>query len=376
MTAPLHGIRILDFTELLAGPFLTQALVELGAEVVKIERPGSGDAARGMAPNLFRALNRGKISVALDLKDAAGRDQARAMAREADAVIESFRPGVMARLGLGADELRAENPRLVYLSIAGYGATGPLSQTTGHDLNFLAESGVASLCGTPGQPPSHAIGLPLADLGGALYGLSALLAAILQRNQTGRGQFLDLSLADCMAHWANPRRAAFAGEGITGLDRQREAVLQNPGYGVFACRDGSVAITALETPAREAVVKALELVDMDRGSEHFPPRQADAARLNRAIAEKTRQMSCAAVIAALRDRGVSASAVLSLEETETSAHFLARGLLMDTGAGRQVRFPVRLTDMPDLPTRSPDLGQGAGCGTGGPTCAAPSEMQD
>ena len=199
---PLHGLQVLDFSTLLPGPMCSLLLAEAGAEVMKVERPGGGDEMRTYVPRLgsdsvnFALLNRGKRSVTLDLKSKAGRDEALGLARESDVVIEQFRPGVMARLELGYDDLRAVNPRIVYCSISGYGQTGPMANTAAHDLNYLAESGMLSLSvgadGSPVLPPAL-----IADIGGGAYpAVMNILLAVMQRDRTGYGCHLDVSMAD------------------------------------------------------------------------------------------------------------------------------------------------------------------------------------
>jgi crotonobetainyl-CoA:carnitine CoA-transferase CaiB-like acyl-CoA transferase len=178
MIKPLEGVRIVDFSELLPGPFMTQNLCELGAEVIKIERPPHGDSARRMAPGLFEAVNRGKQSRVLDLKQPAGRERAIALISQADILVETYRPGVMSRLGLGYEAMKVLNPRLIYASLTGYGQSGPMAALPGHDLNYLAVGGAIALSGHGASTPAHAFGLPAADLCGAMYGFSAILAAL------------------------------------------------------------------------------------------------------------------------------------------------------------------------------------------------------
>ena len=354
MSGPLAGIRALDFTELLPGPFLTQALVEMGAEVTKVERPPKGDGVRTSSPGVFAAVNRGKRSLLLDLKTEAGRAEAMALAERADLVIEGYRPGVMDRLGLGWDQVRARNPRAIYLSLSGYGQTGPMRLVPGHDLNYLANAGITALCGEPEGPPAHPIGLPVADLGGAIYGLSAVLAALFQRERTGRGQYLDLALADCMAHWANARRANFHGRGLADLPAQRRAALTRPAYGVFPVADGWITIAALETHFFKALVRLLDLPELQDPSLDTPPaRVAWAEEINAAVAAGLAPLTRDAAVALLLDHDIPAAPVLSPAEADASPHFQARGLARPTAAGPLTPFPVRLEGMasalPDAP---------------------------
>jgi crotonobetainyl-CoA:carnitine CoA-transferase CaiB-like acyl-CoA transferase len=247
MIKPLEGVRIVDFSELLPGPFMTQNLCELGAEVIKIERPPHGDSARRMAPGLFEAVNRGKQSRVLDLKQPAGRERAIALISQADILVETYRPGVMSRLGLGYEAMKVLNPRLIYASLTGYGQSGPMAALPGHDLNYLAVGGAIALSGHGASTPAHAFGLPAADLCGAMYGFSAILAALYQRASTGEGQYLDIAMLDCVAHWLNVRVGHFHHAGIDSLESQRRDVLIKPAYGVFETADARhLTICALE----------------------------------------------------------------------------------------------------------------------------------
>lgn len=346
MRAPLSGVCIADFSELLPGPFLTQALRELGAKVIKIERPPGGDAARQSSPGLFGSVNRGKESLLIDLKTDAGRQEALEIAASADVVVEGYRPGVMGRLGLGYEAVSARNPRVIYLSLTGYGQSGPLRDLPGHDLNYLASAGVTSLCGSPGEPPRHGIGLPIADLGGAVYGLSALLAALFQRERDDIGQYLDVSMTDCMAHWLNPRKGVCHVNGFTALTEQRKVALTRPAYGVFDCRDGAVTIAALEGHFWTRLVSLLEIQEF-AGEKYntIGARTADCARINAAIAEKIAGLTREEALSLLTAADIPASPVLSLAEAEVSGHFQARGLGVASEVGPLTGFPIRLVGM-------------------------------
>lgn len=196
---PLAGVRVLDLSRLLPGPFLTQLLADLGADVVKVEEPGVGDHARWTHPEVdgagyaFAAVNRGKRSIPLDLKKPGGVEVARRLAARADVLVESFRPGVMDRLGLGDAALEALNPRLVRVSLVGY-PPGPLRGAPGHDLNYESVSGILAAQGEPGRPMPGAA--PLGDVAGALYAAAGLLAALLERGRTGRGRRVEVALSE------------------------------------------------------------------------------------------------------------------------------------------------------------------------------------
>jgi alpha-methylacyl-CoA racemase len=204
---PLSGIRIVDLTNLLPGPLATLMLAEAGAEVIKVERPG-GDDMRGYAPQwqgtgaAFSLLNRGKTTVTLDLKAEAGAAQLRALLEGADILVEQFRPGIMERLGFGYEAARAINPRLIYCSISGYGQTGPRAAEAGHDLNYIAGTGLLSL--QPG-PPGRPVVPPalVADIaGGTFPAVINILLALRQRDRTGQGCHIDIAMTDAMFTFA------------------------------------------------------------------------------------------------------------------------------------------------------------------------------
>ncbi|MGA8784771.1 MAG: CoA transferase, partial [Polaromonas sp.] len=200
---PLAGVRVLDISQVMAGPYACMLLADLGADVIKIEPPGSGDQTRGAmgfkmkGPDSmgFLNMNRNKRSVALNLKSDAGRELLLRMAKDADILIENYRPGAMKRLGLGYDVLKEINPRLVYTSISGFGQTGPWADRPGFDLMAQAMSGVMSVTGYPDGPPVKA-GVPVADIGCALFAVYGTLAAYIGAKATGQGQYIDASLFD------------------------------------------------------------------------------------------------------------------------------------------------------------------------------------
>ena len=287
---PLAGVRVLDLSRLLPGPFLTQLLADLGADVVKVEEPGLGDHARWIPPEVdgagyaFSAVNRGKRSVALDLKTAGGLDVARRLAARADVLVESFRPGVLDRLGLGDAALAALNPRLVRVGLVGY-PPGARRDEAGHDLNYESVAGILAMQGAPEAPMPGAV--PLADLAGALYGATGLLAALLERERTGVGRRVEVALADAAFAFQalNLSRAAAAdpvpprgrGDLSGGL----------PSYRVYRCADGAfVALAALEEKFWRRFVEAA-------GEPGLAPLHLDAspqahARLEALFASRTR----------------------------------------------------------------------------------------
>lgn len=246
---PLAGVRVLDLTRVLAGPMASQLLGDLGADIIKVEPPGKGDETRGFAPFLgteshyFVSLNRGKRSVVLDLTQPEGADILRALARKADVLVENFRPGVMARFGLGADVLMADNPRLVYCAISGFGLTGPLRDKPSFDIVTQAMSGVLSVNGETGRPPVK-LGIPIGDLSGGIFGAISILSALHERGATGRGRLIDVSLLDgTMSLLGYLSQLAFlTGEDPGPVGNAHPSVVPDD---AFPAADGAIVIACL-----------------------------------------------------------------------------------------------------------------------------------
>jgi alpha-methylacyl-CoA racemase len=357
MTA-LQDVRVLDLTRLLPGPFCTLLLADLGADVIKVEDTDGGDYLRWMPPlvgeysAIFHPLNRNKRSVALNLKSAGGRDAFLQLAAGADVVVESFRPGVMDRLGVGYDELHARNPRLVVCSISGYGQDGPYRDRAGHDLNYAALAGVLSLSsgedGTPAMP-----GVQVGDLGaGALHAAVAILAALHERARTGAGQHCDIAMLDGLVSWMAPHAALyFAGEEVP---HARTLTLngRNPCYRIYPCADGHLSVGALEPKFWQAFVEAIGLphlagdglADGERGRRVGA--QVEAVLLQRTRAEWAEQFA---------GRDVCCEPLLTVDEVFEDPQVRHRGLRLDPGVAgptAQCGFPIRLSDSPATVRRS------------------------
>ena len=254
--APLSGVRVLDLSRLLPGPVASLHLADLGADVIKIEDTGVGDYARTMGDGpdgldgtsfFFRAVNRNKRGLTLDLKQAQGREALLRLVAGADILLESFRPGVMERLGLGYETLRASNPRLVYCAITGYGQDGPWALRAGHDLNYIAQAGVLEQTGTAGGPPAIPA-LQIGDLlGGAMTAVSAMLAALFKARATDEGSFVDVAMSDSvLAHNLFP---LFALQAEGALSPRGGDLLTggHANYGVYRTQDGKyMAVAPLE----------------------------------------------------------------------------------------------------------------------------------
>jgi crotonobetainyl-CoA:carnitine CoA-transferase CaiB-like acyl-CoA transferase len=250
---PLQGVRVLDLTRLLPGPVATLHLADLGADVIKIEDHGAGDYARTMGEGpdgisvFYRCVNRNKRGLRLDLKQPAGRDVFLRLARDADVIVESFRPGVTDKLGIGFEAVRAINPKIVYCAISGYGQTGPLAMAAGHDLNYIGFSGALEQIGVDGGKPAIP-NLQIGDLlGGALSGVMGILAALFDAQRSGKGRFVDVAMSEAvLAHNFFPLFALQSGAGAAerGCDMLTGG---DAGYGVYETADGRyMAVAPLE----------------------------------------------------------------------------------------------------------------------------------
>ncbi|MBI4083764.1 MAG: CoA transferase [Candidatus Lambdaproteobacteria bacterium] len=338
---PLSGIRVLDFTTLLPGPLATLMLAEAGAEVIKIERPGVGDEMRAYQPRLgrdsvnFALLNRGKRSVALDLKDRRQRERLWPLIDSADVLVEQFRPGVMARLGLDYERLRRRNPRLVYCSITGYGQEGPSRDVAGHDLNYLAETGLLGLAadraGAPVVPPAL-----IADIAAGSYpAVVNIQLALLERARTGSGCLLDVAMTDNLfpfLYWAlgtahvTGRWPRPGGELVTG---------GSPRYAIYRTRDGRyLAAAPLEQRFWDVFCGVIGLDAALRED------AADPAATMAAVAGRIGSDTAARWRERFAGKNACCTVVATLEEALAAPHFRARGLFDWSLAASDRRVPA------------------------------------
>jgi crotonobetainyl-CoA:carnitine CoA-transferase CaiB-like acyl-CoA transferase len=295
MSMLLEGITILDLTRLLPGPYGTMLLADLGAEVIKIEEPEVGDYAREFTPSIggegavFQAVNRNKKSVALNLKREEGKAVFRRLAASADAVVEQFRPGVMERLGLGYAALQAVNPRLVYCALTGYGQDGPYRGRAGHDINYIAVGGVLGMTGVADGPPVLP-GIQIADLSGGTVAALGVVTALLARERTGRGRFVDVAMLDTVVSWLGLPAAMYAATGE--VPRRGRHFLGGglPGYQVYETKDGRyITLGALEEKFWRNLCRALGREDLVPLAEPEEGRRAEVfGELRRIFQGKTR----------------------------------------------------------------------------------------
>lgn len=333
MTSALKGLKVLDFSTLLPGPFATLYLADLGAEVIHIESPTRPDLVRLFPPyangqaTSHSYLNRNKQSVTLDLKDPASIAQIKEKISEYDIVVEQFRPGVMQRLGLDYPTLSEINPRLIYCSITGYGQSGTYKDKAGHDINYIALSGIAGHCGRQdsGPPP---MGIQIADVaGGSLHAVIGILAAVVERQNSGLGQYIDISMTDCVVGLNNMAAAAsLAG----GQHQQRELEQLNGGtfYDYYATADDRyLSIGSLEPQFMTGLATALELpILLEKGTSFDPE---DRQMVKQAIREKIKTQTLATWNNLFSQLDVCVEPVLSLDEALNSKISKERGWVIN-----------------------------------------------
>jgi crotonobetainyl-CoA:carnitine CoA-transferase CaiB-like acyl-CoA transferase len=295
--APLHQVRVVDLSWLLPGPFCTSLLADLGADVLKIERPGDGDYARDLLPGLFRLVNRGKRSAVFDLQTPHDRERLLQIAASADIFVEGFRPGVVDRLGVGYAQVRKRNPKIIYVSISGYGQVGALASQPGHDINFCAEAGLLAIPSSVDQERPYRMQLPVSDIAGSMYAALSAVAALRQRDATGQGAHVDVSLAECAFAWSALRWA----DAPSGTQDHWKHV--SPGNDLFRAADGEWLATALvEEKFWTGFCRAAHALGARAALDPHSPPRADAPREARlaqrsAIAEAIAQFPSAAWIA-------------------------------------------------------------------------------
>jgi len=354
---PLAGIRILDFSVLLPGPFATVTLADLGADVIKVEAP-KGDEGRTITGLHFASVNRNKRSIALDLKDAASRPIVARLAAWADVAIETFRPGVAQRLGIDADTLRAYNERLIYCSLSGYGQNGPQAQTPGHDLNYLAAAGMLTLAGHWGESRPRRPGIPVADLAAGAYAAIAILSALHERERTGRGRRLDVSLFEAALSFTATRRGL-------SLDGPTRLHLY-PTNDLFETADGRfIALGIVEDRFWANFLRALDddaeaLRDARFASEALRREHGDA--LEPLLRGTLRAHTADEWLARFDRHDVPAQLAVTPREASQTPQMRARGLLVELDGETHLPFPVIAdgTRKPVLRRTAPGLGEYTG----------------
>ena len=363
---PLYGLRVLDLTRVLAGPFLTQMLGDLGAEILKVETPGKGDETRTFAPlrdgesHYFVALNRNKKSLVIDLQRPAGADLLRRLAAQSDVLVENFRPGVMDRLGLGWEALSALNPRLVYCAVSGFGLSGPLRDKPSFDIVTQAMGGALSVNGEAGREPVK-LGLPLGDMVGGVFGSVGVLAALHERHATGRGRLVDIGLHDGMLGMLGylAQRYFFTGTDPRPVGTGHPSIVP---YGSFPASDGSVIIACLTQSFWGRLCTAIGLPELAED----PRFVSNDARLQRRaevdalIADATRRRTVADWVERLGAADVPHAPVLGVGAALDHPHSRARDMVVEAmhprlGPIPLVGRPIKFPGSPQAPLAPPPV---------------------
>ncbi len=363
---PLQGVRVLDLTRVLAGPFCSMMLGDMGAEVIKVEEPGKGDDTRTWPPfsggesTYFMSVNRGKKSVTLNLKAPQGQGVLRRLVRRSDVLLENFRPGTMARLGLGYETLRHWNPRLVYCGISGFGESGPEAGRPGYDLIVQGESGLMDLTGFPDGPPVK-VGTSIADLVAGIEACHGVVLALYARKRTGKGQRVEVAMLDVMASLVTYQAGIYfaTGQRPTRRGNQHPSIVP---YEVFKAGDGYLTVGVANNSLWERFCQALDRPELAKDGRFDSEVKRVAARdallpiLNGIFAARSTEEW----LARLDKAGVPAGRIRSVAEVCESPHLMERGMIVSllhpkAGSVRMFGVPIRLPDTPGGVTAPPPL---------------------
>ncbi|CAG9212471.1 Acetyl-CoA:oxalate CoA-transferase [Paraburkholderia tropica] len=365
---PLQGIRVIDFSRVLAGPLCSALLGDLGAEIIKIEPPG-GDDYRAIGPfaegesGLFSAMNRNKQSVVIDLKTDAGRALAQSLCAQADVVVENFRPGVAARLGIGYEALAARHPALVYASVSGFGQSGPESHRPAYDIILQAMCGLMDATGAPDGEPT-VIGESVSDVVSGIFASWGVLAALLARERTGKGTHVDVAMFDATLSLTATLVSRYATTGAS----QRRVGNRHPSsapFGAFRARDGHYVVAVLNNRLFARLAQAIGAPDLPDDARFASDslRCEHEAALREHIESWSRELTVAQVNAALSEAGIPVAPIQSVRAALESEQARERGLLAEasSGDGKTVRLPrqpVKFSAYPQTrSTRAPRLGE-------------------
>lgn len=367
---PLQGIRVIDFSQILAGPFCTMLLADMGADVVKVEKPNGGDDTRRYGPPFiegesaaFLTLNRNKRSIVLDLKSEQGLGVVRRMLADADVMLHNFRPGVVERMGLGYADVSALNPAIVYCAVSGFGATGPYSQRAGFDLVAQGMSGLMSINGFPDAPPAK-VGVPMADLNTGMFCAYGILTAYINRLATGKGQHVDASLLESgMAYTLYESATYFATGEVAGPLGSAHRMIAP--YQAFATQDGYINIGAANQNNWERMCRAVgrdDLLDDARFASN-PERMVNIQNLTPIMEETFRTQTTAHWVEVLERAGVPCGPIYNIEQVYADPHVQSRDMAVElqhpkAGGIRNIGVAVKLSDTPgSVRTPAPLLGQ-------------------
>lgn len=356
---PFSGLLVIDLTRVLAGPFCTMLLAELGARVIKVENPDGGDDTRHFVPfwndksAYYLSLNRGKESIALNLKDPADRDVFRALVRRGDVLVENFRPGTLEKLGFGCETLRQLNPRLIYATVSGFGHTGPWSHKPAYDMIVQALGGLMSLTGFPGGPPTKA-GTSIADLTGGLFTVIGIASALYHRAQTGTGLRVDVAMLDGLVSILEHAimRYAVTGEAPGPIGNRHPSIAP---FEVYTCADRPLIIAVGNDAMFERLCRALgrpELVQQPRYLTN-QQRTSHADDLKADLEAVLLTAPAAHWVEVLEAAGVPCSLIQTVADAAEHPQVRARNMIVRADGLRMVGNPIKLSTFADPPTRRP-----------------------
>jgi crotonobetainyl-CoA:carnitine CoA-transferase CaiB-like acyl-CoA transferase len=358
MTSPLEGLRVLDLSRVLAGPFCTMMLGDMGAEIIKVEHPKGGDDTRGWPPfydggesSYFQSVNRNKKSLTLDLKAEEGKKIAHQLIEKSDILIQNFRPGTIERLGFSWDVCSAINPRLIYASISGYGQTGPNRERPAYDILLQAEGGLMSITGEQ-EGASVKTGIAIADLTTALFAIQGILLAIIAREKTGRGQYIDMAIQDGQAALMSHAAGNFFGTGVPPgrMGNRHPSICP---YRDFQCSDGALIVAAANDSLWDRFARAIVRADLADdptwkvNDDRVKGRDELEAILDKTMKGKTR----AEWAEAISKGGVPCGPVKNIGEITSDPQVLHREMVIEmehatTGTLKMMGIPVKLSDTP------------------------------
>ena len=363
MTLPLEGIKILDLSRLLPGPYCSMLLSDMGAEVIKFEQPGVGDYVREMIPEMFMSVNRNKKSITLSLKSERGKEIFYRMVEKADVVMEGFRPGVTEKLGVDYGKVSKINPMIVYCSISGFGQDGPYRDIPGHDINYLGIGGILSIPGQVGRPPAKP-GIPVGDLSSSMFAAVSILAALLARDKIGKGQYIDVSMTDGIVSWMSVRAGGYLTYGK--VPKVTEMGHLAPANDIFETKDGKkITLGALEEHFWKNLCKVLgleELLKEPRYDTH-KKRVENGLEISKKIQAVFLRKTREEWLEEMNNAGLPCGPVYTMEEVFTDPHIMHRGLVKEIddpklGKIKQVPFPVRFSETPaEIQSPPPAMGQ-------------------
>lgn len=370
MPKPLEGIRVLDLTRVLAGPFCTMLLSDLGAEIVKVEAPVVGDDSRHFGPFrdgkslYFLNVNRGKESICVDLKNPAGKKLLVDLAKECDVVVENFRPGTMEKLGLGWDVLKVANPKLVYAAVSGFGHTGPDALKPAYDILVQARGGVMSITGWPDSPPTR-VGMSMGDITAAIFAAVGVVAALYQRKETGRGQKVDVSMLDCQLAILENALVRYQVDGTVPAPLGTRHPTISP-FQTFRASDAWFAVAVGNDALWKAFCPAIGRPDLFEDGRFGT--NADRTRNLPFLAPELEAVFATRTadewVRVLEDAGVPAAPVADIAKVMRDRQLAARNMFVEApdGSGGTVIIPgnpVKMESVPESPTRpgAPELGE-------------------